>query len=176
MKYLITTLTTLFFAAYIALALLMIGTVVPFAGYQVRLVATGSMTPTMPVGAAVFVHKVASYNPGDVITFQRPSENRPTTHRIVSAEVQSGVIYYTTKGDANDAPDQLPIAEPDVIGRVFLAVPYLGYILDFVRKPLGFMLLIGVPFLAVLIEEWRKVSGESRRLKGVPSPQDAEQL
>ena len=175
MKYLTTTLITLFFAAYIALALLMIGTVVPFAGYQVRLVATGSMIPTMPIGAAVFVEKAAQYAPGEIITFERPGERIPTTHRIVSDEVQSGVIYYTTKGDANDAPDQLLIAQPDVIGRVFLSVPYLGYILDFVRKPLGFMLLIGVPFLAVLIEEWRKMSASSRRLKEVP-PQDTEPL
>jgi signal peptidase len=165
MKYLATTLITIFFVAYIALALLMIGTVLPFAGYQVRIVDTGSMTPTMPTGSAVFVHKATSYNSGDVITFQRANEKMPTTHRIVSNEAQSGVIYYTTKGDANDASDQLKVAESEVIGRVWLAVPYLGYVLDFVRRPIGFFLLIGVPFLAVMAEEVNKMFKASHAKK-----------
>lgn len=166
MKYLATTLTAIFFAAYIALALLMVGTVVPFAGYQVRIIETGSMAPTMPTGTAVFLNKAAHYNEGDVITFERAGEKLPTTHRIVSNEVQSGVIYYTTKGDANDAPDQLKIAENDIIGRVWLAVPYLGYILAFLRTGIGFGLIIGVPFVAVMAEEILKMVRARRQPKG----------
>lgn len=153
MKYLTTAFISIFFAAYIALALLMVGTVLPFAGYQVRIVETGSMAPTMPTGSAVFVHKETHYSPGNVITFQRAGEKMPTTHRIVSEEVQAGAVYYTTKGDANDAPDQLPIVKSDVIGSVWLAVPYLGYILAFIRTGIGFGLIIGVPFVAVLADE-----------------------
>lgn len=168
MAYLTKTFVIIFFAAYLALALLVVGTVVPFAGYQVRLVATGSMAPTMPIGTAVFIKKSAHYTVGEVVTFRHPGEKLPTTHRIISDEAQAGVIYYTTKGDANSAPDQRPTAESDAIGRVWLAVPYLGYVLDFVRKPLGFLLIIGVPLALVVVDEFGKVRVKKVRQKQIP--------
>lgn len=153
MKKLTATVSTLLVVAFAALALLLAGSVVPFAGYQIRLVTTGSMAPTMPVGTAVFIKARAHYAVGEVITFERAGEKIPTTHRIVSDSIQGGELYYTTRGDANDAPDQLPVAQGDVLGAVWLSVPYLGYVLDFARRPTGFALLVGVPFLWVVGED-----------------------
>lgn len=153
MKKITSIISTLLIVAFAALALLLAGSVVPFAGYQIRLVTTGSMTPAMPVGTAVFVKARTHYSVGEVITFERSGEKIPTTHRIVADSIQAGEIYYTTRGDANDAPDQLPVAQSEVLGAVWLSVPYLGYVLDFARRPAGFALLVGVPLAWVIGED-----------------------
>ncbi|MDO8335781.1 MAG: hypothetical protein Q7T74_03320, partial [Candidatus Saccharibacteria bacterium] len=45
----------------------------------------------------------------------------------------------------------------DVIGRVAIAVPYVGFILDFARQPIGFSLLILLPALMIIFAEIEKV-------------------
>lgn len=152
-----TALYYILFAAFVAVVLLLVGTLVPFAGYQARVVATGSMAPTMPIGSAVFIRAQGSYKPGDIITFQRAGENMPTTHRIISDSAEGGVVYYATRGDANSGNDQRSVAQNEVLGRVFLSVPYLGFVIDFLRKPLGFVALVGLPAALVIWEEGRKV-------------------
>ena len=49
------------------------------------------------------------------------------THRVVKNNVVAGT--FRTKGDANDSPDPTPIAYDNYIGRVTLAMPYVGKVL-----------------------------------------------
>ena len=145
-------------AIYIALAILLAGLFLPKSiGYQVRMVETGSMVPTIPIGSAIIVRPEAEYAVGNIVTFERPGDTLPTTHRIVSATTTAGVVEYTMRGDANNANDWQAVAQSDVIGRVWLTVPYLGYVLNFVRTPLGIVIVVVIPAGIVLYDESRKM-------------------
>ncbi len=124
------------------------------AGVEAKIVQSGSMEPAIPVGALVFIAPSETYRVGDVITFGDDTASAvPTTHRIVGIEHTNGTAVYATKGDANEEVDPHLVAPRDVVGAVILSVPYAGFILDFARQPLGFALLIGVPFFLIIISE-----------------------
>jgi signal peptidase len=67
------------------------------------------------------------------------------------------VRNFETKGDANEEADSRLASTDSVIGREVIAVPYLGYFVRYVQSPLGFMVLIVVPALAVMVLEMRKI-------------------
>ncbi len=67
---------------------------------------------------------------------------------------------FTTKGDANNAPDQALTHLADIHGKVLFTIPYLGYVLAFAKTKLGFALLVGVPALAIILEELGKIIRE----------------
>lgn len=140
-------------------------TFVPIAGntLSVKIVQSGSMEPEIKTGSIVIIRKSENYQVGDVITFGSTSADRiPTTHRIISDRVASGVVLYTTQGDANNTADQREVREAEVIGKVLFSVPFVGYILDMARRPIGFILLIAIPAGFVLFEELSKIWREVR--------------
>ena len=153
--------------ALIALGLLLVVSLVPIPGnIQVKIVQSGSMEPTIKTGSLTVVKPLASYAVGDIIMFGPESKTQlPTTHRIVADEVRSGVFYYTTKGDANNGTDLQSVRESEVIGKVFFSIPYLGYLLAFAKKPLGFLLLIGVPTIIVILDEVATIRREMKSMK-----------
>lgn len=124
-------------------------------GYDVRIVLSGSMEPAISTGSLVIVQDRDRYEVGDIIMFtdSRRRDDLPTTHRIIDDRVIDGELAYITKGDANDNVDPDPIRLGSVRGLVVFTIPYLGYVLDFVRQPLGFALIIGVPALMIAVEE-----------------------
>jgi signal peptidase len=127
-------------------------------GYEVRIVQSGSMEPAISTGSVVIVKAQTSYKDGDVITFGgEERRSLPTTHRIIGTEIVAGELVFITKGDANAEADVDPIAADTVRGKVLLAIPVLGYLLDFARQPLGFALLIGLPALLIVTEEAGKI-------------------
>lgn len=117
-------------AAVVALGVVLI--VVPKATGSVPLtVLTGSMSPAYEPGSVVVVRPtpVDDLKIGDVITFQKESGD-PTvvTHRIVSLGVTGdGSRQFVTQGDANNTPDAAPVSKPQVRGKVWYSVPYVGY-------------------------------------------------
>jgi signal peptidase len=161
MKILFNTIHFLLIAAVMALALLLLGTLVPIPGnLKVKIVQSGSMEPAIKTGGIVIDKAKSSYKVGDVITFGADTKIQiPTTHRIVAISNDSNPVY-TTKGDANDAPDQVTTHLSDIHGKVIFTVPYVGYVLDFARKPLGFALLVGLPAALIILEELGKIVKE----------------
>ena len=143
-------------AALLSLAVLLAGMFLPASiGYQIRMVTSGSMEPTIHLGSVVLVHPQERYGVGDIITFERSGEEA-TTHRIVSDEIASGVMQYTVRGDANDANDSRPVKAGEVLGRVWLTVPYLGYILNFLREPIGIAVVLLLPITLYALSTVRK--------------------
>lgn len=115
-------------AALAALALVVIPMVT---GSQTYSVLTSSMAPKYAPGTFLVVKPVPfnELKVGDIITYQIDSGS-PTviTHRIsaVSAE-QSGEVVFITKGDNNDLPDEAPVREVQVKGKLSYAVPFVGF-------------------------------------------------
>ncbi len=156
------------FGALIAfVALLLVVSSFPIQGnYQIMIVQSGSMEPAIRTGSIILIKPVSEYAVGDVITFGSiPRGKVPTTHRIVEMRAQSGAMVYQTKGDANEESDEREVREREVIGKVFLDIPFVGYILAAAKKPIGFAVLIIVPSLIILFDEGKKVWIEIARIR-----------
>lgn len=164
-----TLLYSVFVAALVGVAGLLLVSLLPIAGMaQIKIVKSGSMEPTIPVGAVVVVWPATSYHVGDVITFGKDTKTQiPTTHRIVSTRTDGNTTFFSTKGDANEEQDPREVALSEVIGKVWVHVPYVGYVLDFARQPIGFALLVGTPAAMIILDEtiniYREVVAMRRR-------------
>ena len=154
-------------AGIIAIAVLLIVSIFPITGnIETKIVLSGSMEPAIKTGSIVVIKPEDNYKIGDIITFGKDTKKDiPTTHRIIKMRASSGEILYRTKGDANGGPDGNETNKKSVIGKVLFSIPYLGYILDFAKKPLGFILLVGIPAGIIIIDELKKIWMEVRKIK-----------
>jgi signal peptidase len=80
-------------------------------------------------------------------------------------KVIEGKPQYITKGDANNAPDQKVVLKKEILGKVLLDIPYLGYAVDFIKKPLGFALIILIPAGIIISDEIKKIFKEIKKNK-----------
>lgn len=154
-------------ACIVAVILLLVVSVLPITGnYKLFVVQSGSMEPAIKMGGLVMVKPVVEYRIGDVISFGKITKTQaPITHRIYDLKVIEGKISYITKGDANDAPDKKEVQEREIIGKVLFDVSYLGYAVNFVKKPIGFALIIIIPAVAIIVDEVRKICREAAKIK-----------
>ena len=129
--------------------------------FQTYAVLSGSMRPTVPVGSIVVLAPAAADDlvVGDVITFARP--DRPgefVTHRIVRVENDGTGLLLVTKGDANPVEDAWRVPQRGSGWRSVGSIPFLGYVLAVVQSPIGKVLLLLAPALALafwtLVELW----------------------
>ena len=95
-------------------------------------VLTGSMRPSYPPGTLIVSKPVApnDIQIGDAITFQLKSgEPTVVTHRVIATRMgEDGKLEFITKGDANTTQDKDAVRAVQVRGRLWYAVPYLGYV------------------------------------------------
>lgn len=135
----------------LACVLLFLPTVLFAAGalpYRAYVVHTGSMSPTIPVNSVVIVQK-GVFRVGQVITFN--TSNGVVTHRLIERRPDGSLV---TKGDANRTPDPGLLQRPNVIGGVIAAPPLIGYVLVYMKNPIGLasaLLAIVVVWLAFSI-------------------------
>ena len=121
---------------------------------EIKIVQSGSMEPSLPVGSVVAIVPRASYAVGDIITFGSDTKSKiPTTHRILSIEREDGSVRYVTKGDANEERDNNLVSHSEVIGGVVATVPRLGYMIDFARSKNGFTFMVVIPALLIMLDE-----------------------
>lgn len=101
-------------------------------GSQTYSVLTSSMAPKYAPGTFLVVKPVPfeELRVGDIITYQIESgKDTVITHRITSIGAsQDGEVLFTTKGDNNSVEDELPVREVQVRGKLFYAVPYVGFV------------------------------------------------
>lgn len=144
---------------YLALALAMLAVLGLPGGWKLFTVRSGSMRPQIPTGSLVVVHPAADYQVGEVITFKNAPT--PTTHRIQN--ISEGI--YMTKGDANDAPDSEPVRQEQILGKVVLSLPYLGYPVAFAKTQTGFLLLIIIPATVIVYSEILNIKNEIQKIR-----------
>ena len=107
----------------------------PF-GFGMTVVLSGSMEPALSVDDLLIVTPEDDYKVGDIVVFQ--TQRTAIVHRIIS--IDGEVI--TTRGDANTGDDE-PITKANIKGRVALAIPLVGILINFIKSPVGTLLLIG---------------------------------
>ncbi len=140
-------------------------------GIRFYVVQSGSMEPAIKTGSLIVDQAALNYKTGDIITFKKRAELNPKnpgsliTHRVVEATTTpGGQSFYTTRGDANNSNDLTPVNQSLVLGKVILALPYLGYLVAFTRTPNGFILLIVVPAAIIIYSELVNIKNEVTRL------------
>ena len=118
-------------------------------GFQSYNVISGSMEPSITVGSIVYVKSVDfdQLVEGDIIAFE--SGASVVTHRITSIDNSSKLI--TTKGDANEVEDFVPVAYTNVIGKVVAHIPFLGYVAAWLSETLGKIVAVIVLIVGVLL-------------------------
>ncbi|MDN5373024.1 MAG: signal peptidase [Carnobacterium sp.] len=109
-------------------------------GYKGYTVISGSMEPKIAVGDFVIVEMDPYDNvkKNDVITFQYNQEL--VTHRVVDRTAEG----LATKGDANNIQDQGFVLEEAYIGTKKMIIPYFGYVITFLQKPIAFAVIIAL--------------------------------
>lgn len=103
------------------------------------IIISGSMRPSIDVGDVAIV---AKQNPellkeGDIIQFRTEGGAIPTVHRIIALQSQNGKTLFVTKGDDNDAPDYDPVYYEQVVGKVVLIVPKIGWASVYIKHFIG---------------------------------------
>ena len=88
-------------------------------GYQLYVVETGSMIPTLPIGSNILVRELRpgdALQVGDVITYNHGTA--AVTHRIIDTVTgDDGVLRYQTKGDnPENSPDPWLVSRDEIRG------------------------------------------------------------
>ena len=87
---------------------------------------------------------------GDVIAFME--KKVVVTHRITAIETsEDGSLLFTTKGDADKTEDSKLVTSDSIVGIYKGRIPKLGDFAMFLQKPLGTILVIGVPVISFII-------------------------
>lgn len=168
MKILGKTIYGIFVTGVVLLALLFLGNHMSVFGYKVKVVQSGSMEPAIPVGSIVIITPEISYGTGDVITFGPDTKTQiPITHRIVETQFVDGEQVFITQGDANENIDPKPVDGGDIIGRVALSIPYIGHLIAFARTKIGYALLVGLPALFIILDEFADIVWEVRKYRAM---------
>lgn len=115
-------------------------------GYKLMYVKTGSMEPEIHQGSLIYVKnykdKDTFYNKievGNDITYKTES-GTVVTHRIINIDVENDLI--TTQGIIDGAAVDKSIHYSQVIGKVRLAIPVLGYLIMILQTWYFWVILI----------------------------------
>jgi len=149
---------------------------------------------TLSIGDIILVQGVnpkdlkTDYPNSDIIVFHEPGDpNVLIVHRIIGVSQYKGVLYFQTKGDGNgnfwpqkptsgldpwDYNHPPGVPESDVVGKVVMRIPWLGWVTLFMRdNPFGLPLVIAIIILLVIAEF---VIPELRKKQ--PAQQDSGQI
>ncbi|NEN05973.1 signal peptidase I [Diaminobutyricibacter tongyongensis] len=117
----------------VVLAIGVFAVAVPAAtGSATYTILTSSMKPGLSPGTFVVVQRrnAEDLHVGDIITYQLVSgKPEVVTHRIVKVMVDSGASRtFIVKGDNNAVADAGPVQAAQIRGKVWYAIPYVGWI------------------------------------------------
>jgi signal peptidase len=129
-------------------------------GYDIYVVRSESMKPTINIGDMVIIGPVGStfnheIRPGVIVTYQ--TGKSLITHRVMS--FNNGTLV--TKGDAVEEPDPQPVLMSQVIGVYLFGIPKIGYLASFLHTKPGWFLLVILPgaiMVAFIVKEIIKES------------------
>lgn len=133
-------------------------------GYQMYIVMSGSMNPTIKTGSLVIVKPAGpkEIRAQDIITFRgEQDDENTTTHRVIDIYEKDG-LFFKTKGDANEVEDPMPVSANYLIGKVIFTMPYIGYVFYFARSRSGVLILLAA-WILFLAAELTKIIVSERK-------------
>lgn len=147
-------------------------------GYRVYTVASDSMKGVFEAGDLIFVktdENFADLADGEIITFYSAdpdSLNEIITHKIRSSAEYEGRKVYTTYGVATGVDDRYPVYSDNIIGVYKFRLAGVGNSLTFIRTPLGYFLIVFIPFALIIginigsiVKKVRAINNEKQRVE-----------
>ncbi len=128
--------------------------------YQTFVVQSGSMEPAIMTGDIIVVQPQEKYFINDVITFLSGENKRVVTHRII--EINPG-NNFITKGDANRVGDDDVVSFSDVVGKVILVAPRLGFLVAFTQTTPGLVVMVLIPVIILVLDKLLKIINVSKK-------------
>lgn len=132
--------------------------------FNAYVVLSGSMLPHIEIKDIVVTKKVAAeeLEVGDIITFIAPDSRYggiSITHRILDKyyDESLGSYTYRTKGDANNVADGALVPNANILGKVILKIPKLGYLQDLLSSKGGLIFVVLIPCLVILSYDIMKI-------------------
>jgi signal peptidase len=127
-------------------------------GYQMFVVLSSSMEGVFSAGDVVVSRSAdeSSLAAGDIITFKSVDPDNyglVITHKIEKKTTYNGETAFTTFGIATGKTDNVPVPAQNVIGKYVFRIPKAGYVSDFLRSSVGYVVLILLPVLFILLFE-----------------------
>lgn len=128
-------------------------------GFMTFRVVTGSMEPTIHVGALMLTHEtdITEIEKNDIVCFRSQDSQiwgSIVTHRVVDImELEDGSILLETKGDANTVADGYYVRESNLVGKVIWYTgddSTLASIFSFFTSEVGFLACIVFPGLLLM--------------------------
>lgn len=144
--------------------------------FNAYVVLSGSMLPEIAIKDIVVTKKVAAekLEVGDIITFIAPDTRYggiSITHRIIDKmyDESLGSYTYRTRGDNNNVADAALVPNDNILGKVILKVPKLGYIQDLLASKGGLIFVVLIPSLVILsydiMKIFKKVGQKTKLIK-----------
>lgn len=130
----------------------------PLFGYSLDTILSGSMEPAIKTGAMIVRARAApeEIKLGEVIAFNVEGLDHPVCHRVIEIIKTEEQISFRTKGDANESPDEWVVDADHLIGKIVFNLSWVGSITQFVKKPYGFALVVGLPAAIAIALEIKK--------------------
>ena len=118
------------------------------------IVLTDSMYPEIAAGDLIICNTVEAEDVQveDVISFYDPMGNGTAvvTHRVLEIVEEDGQLSFRTKGDNNNAEDQVLVPAKSVIGIYRSRIPGAGHIAMFMQTTPGLILCVVCPILLIV--------------------------
>lgn len=123
----------------------------------------------------IFIKKIdpETLKADDIITY-RDKDGDLVTHRIFSIDTEDGITTFTTIGDYTHQLDQYPVTYEQVVGIYTGRLAGMGKVAHFLQTPLGIVIVIGVPFIALLVLDIIKKKKESNETNSKNAELEAE--
>lgn len=144
--------------------------------FNAYVVLSGSMLPEIKIKDIVVTKKVAAEDleVGDIITFIAPDSRYggiSITHRIMDKyyDESLGSYSYRTKGDNNNVADSSLVPNANILGKVILKIPKLGYLQDLLSSKGGLIIVVIIPCLVILsydiMKFFKKIGTKTKLIK-----------
>ncbi|MGD9901233.1 MAG: signal peptidase I [Spirochaetales bacterium] len=124
-------------------------------GYSVCYILTASMEPTLNVGDVILIKDTdpTEIQIGDIITYKSDYGSLAgsyITHRVTQITDNEGVLWFTTKGDANSVEDVEIITVAKIEGVYVREMPIIKFLASMLSNTLLFVTIIIIPLLIAM--------------------------
>lgn|SRR3989338_3376481 len=131
--------------------------------FTLMAIESDSMRPTLKAGDIILTYRNSDYKEGDIVSYRLDAQ-KILTHRVVSKTQSKGNISYLTKGDANNVYDK-KVAAHQLLGRVILVIPYIGFLKSVILSRTGFILYICLLSVIIIANMAYLASGTAKALQ-----------
>lgn len=148
----------------VVVGMVLFGALIGLTGHQSFIIAGGSMEPAIHTGSIAVVSPVAPETivVGDIVTI-RGDNNVVVTHRVAKVGSEDGTPVFELKGDANATPDGATVPARAVIGRLLIAIPFIGYLSAYLSTPSGLIAAFAALGLLFLLHHLLESAEAERR-------------